>query len=184
MKADERTLRRGHSARAAALVVSAALAGCTPMPQVRAPPPPPARAGPVMPLSRPAPAAAAAPVVDQALPAPKAGAVALSLAAADAGGSFTIRPGDRMSVSLVGIPTAGILWAAPTPPAFLKLIGETSGPTHAAQLQPGFAGGEHWEVTVFEATGRGKAKLAFEQRRPWEKGGPPAAEWSATIEVK
>ena len=164
--------RRNWLWRGGMCAIAALAAGCAPM----APP-----------KDMPAPdgvAAPTAPAEKGALPAPKVAAIALALTAADAGKTFTMRQGDRLSVSLVGVPTAGYLWGAPAPPAFLKRVDETSGPTNTAQLQPGFTGGTHWEVTVFQAIAPGKALLTFEQRRPWEKSTPPSDVWSATIEVK
>ena len=121
---------------------------------------------------------------DVPIDAPKAGAVALDLKKEDAGKSFSMKVGQRVSVSLVGVPTAGYVWAAPNPPKFLQVAGQSSGPTHSDQLKPGFAGGNHWEVTTFVATAPGKGVLTFEQRRPWETKEPPVDTWSATIEVK
>jgi len=127
----------------------------------------------------------AAPQADHPLAPAQAPAVVLDLKKDDAGKTFTLQKGQRFSVSLVGVPTAGYLWSAPHPPAFLKQLGdEAVSPTHSDQLKPGFTGGTHWEVTVFEAAGAGKGELRFEQRRPWEKTEPPAATWSAIIEVK
>jgi len=149
-----------------AAALAAALAACAPAMSSK-------------PMDRPYSAGA-----DKPLPPPKAGAVTIDLRKEDAGKTFTMKVGQRFSVSLVGVPTAGYLWAPVNPPAFLKAVGDTSGPTHSDQLKPGFAGGNHWEVSVFEATQPGKAILKFEQRRPWEKTEPPADTWSATIEVK
>jgi inhibitor of cysteine peptidase len=118
-----------------------------------------------------------------AAPAP-AGAVALKLTAADKGGSFKLKQGERVSVSLVGVPTAGYVWAAAALPSFLTKTEEASGPTSKAQLEPGFAGGNHWEVLVFEATAKGSGVLKLEQRRPWETNEAPADSWTATITVE
>jgi predicted secreted protein len=171
----------------AALAALAALGACATQPAP--PPPPPAPPPPVVvvpPVTKdPATGIITAPAgADVAIDAPKAGAVALDLRKADAGKTFTMKVGERVSVSLVGTPTAGYLWAAPNPPVFLKLAGETSGPTHTAQLQPGFTGGDHWEVTSFVAVAKGKGDLVFEQRRPWEKNEPPADTWRVTIDVR
>lgn len=122
--------------------------------------------------------------VSESVAAPQPAGVTHRLEAKDKGGAFTLAVGQRVSVSLVGVPTAGYVWDAAAPPAFLKKIAEQSGPTTKAQSQPGFAGGNHWEVLVFEAVAPGKGELRLEQKRPWETNEPANDTWSATIEVK
>ncbi len=92
--------------------------------------------------------------------------------------------GAAFEVALVGVPTAGYLWAPVETPAFLTKAGEAGGPTSAAQLQPGFAGGNHWEVTAFRAAAPGRGVLRFAQSRPWETNQPPVDTFSVTIEAR
>ncbi len=89
--------------------------------------------------------------------------------------------GQRFSVALVGVPTAGYLWAPAQVPDFIARAGETSGNTTTAQSQPGFAGGSHWEVFVFAATEAGRGELVLEQRRPWETTEPASDTFRVTI---
>ena len=66
-------------------------------------------------------------------------------------------------------------------PAFITRAGDASGPTISAQNQPGYAGGNHWEVLMFAATGPGSGELVIEQRRPWETNEPPVHVFRVTI---
>lgn len=118
-----------------------------------------------------------------ALPPPRVEA-AVHITAADNGGTVRVAVGAPFAVELVGVPTAGYLWKASATPDFLKETGTTGGPTNEAQKQPGFAGGNHWEVTTFIAQRAGGGVLKFEQRRPWETNEPPADTFSVTIEAK
>ena len=113
----------------------AALAACT-TPAATPPSPAPAPAAPDSSGKITVPAGA-----NVAIDAPKSGAVAIDLRKEDAGKTIAVKVGQRISISLVGVPTAGYIWAASTPPAFLKVSGSSSGPTHSDQLKPGFAGG-------------------------------------------
>ncbi|MBU6372496.1 MAG: protease inhibitor I42 family protein [Alphaproteobacteria bacterium] len=119
-----------------------------------------------------------------ALPAPMPYEASRAIDQADAGKTIELSLGATFVVQLVGVPTAGYLWKPVDPPAFLKVGPVTGGPTSAAQKQPGFTGGNHWEVFQFTADKPGKAKLRFEQRRPWESSEPPADTFEVTIVVK
>jgi predicted secreted protein len=118
-----------------------------------------------------------------ALSAPRTGA-AVHVTAADSGKTVAVAVGSSFAVELVGVPTAGYLWKPSSTPDFLKETGASGGPTTKAQMQPGFAGGNHWEVTLFVAQRAGIGALKFEQRRPWETNQPPADTFSVTIEAK
>jgi len=109
--------------------------------------------------------------------------ISITITSADAGRAFDIAAGGRFAVELVGVPTAGYLWEPATLPDVLTLVETLGGPTHTDQLQPGYAGGNHWEVFVFEATGRGQGDLSFEQRQPWDTDSPPVATFTVTIDV-
>jgi predicted secreted protein len=123
-------------------------------------------------------------VSSSGLPAPTPSDVPVRIGAAQAGQTVDVRVGQRFAVELVGVPTAGYIWAAKTVPAFLTAGGETSGPTTQAQRQPGFVGGNHWEVSTFTATQAGEGELVFEQRRPWETSEPPANTFRVTIRAR
>lgn len=118
------------------------------------------------------------------IPAPTRADIATRIAAADAGKTVEIKIGSMVAVELVGVPTAGYLWTVAEAPAFLKKAGETGGPTSEAQLQPGFSGGNHWEVFFFEATGGGEGVLRFEQRRIWDEEGPADDSFSVTVKAQ
>jgi inhibitor of cysteine peptidase len=119
-----------------------------------------------------------------ALPAPVPQDAAVTIGAQDAGKTISVAVGQKVSIGLVGIPTAGYLWAVTEKPAFLSDPVEGGGPTTQAQTQPGFTGGNHWEVFTFTVQAKGKGKVALEQRRPWEKNEPPSETFSVTIEAK
>lgn len=108
--------------------------------------------------------------------------VATRITDRDAGGTVSVIVGEKIAVALIGVPTAGYIWSVERAPAFLEAAGEASGPTSTAQLEPGFAGGSHWEVFFFNVVGEGSGELALEQRRPWEDDTEPAAaEFTVTI---
>ena len=115
------------------------------------------------------------------LPAPTPGDVRIRITAAQDSQSVAVPVNQRFAVELVGVPTAGYVWAPAQLPPFLTRAGEASGPTISAQNQPGFTGGNHWEVLMFAATGPGSGELVLEQRRPWEANEPPAHVFRVTI---
>jgi inhibitor of cysteine peptidase len=116
-----------------------------------------------------------------ALPAPTPDDVALRIDEAQDGQSVEVAVGQRFAVELVGVPTAGYVWAPAQVPAFITRAGEASGNTRSAQNQPGFVGGNHWEVLMFAATGPGSGELVLEQKRPWETNEPPSRVFRVTI---
>jgi predicted secreted protein len=118
----------------------------------------------------------------KSIPAPTREGIATRITADDNGKTVNVAKGTKIAVELVGVPTAGYIWAVAEAPSFLAKIGETGGPTSEAQLEPGFAGGSHWEVFFFEVTGTGEGALRLEQRRPWEDEGP--ADSTFTVSLK
>lgn len=116
-----------------------------------------------------------------ALPAPTPQEVIVRINEAQNGQSVAVAVGQRFAVELVGVPTAGYVWAPATVPAFLTRAGEASGNTVEAQSQPGYTGGNHWEVLMFAATGPGSGELVLEQRRPWETSEPASRVFRVTI---
>ncbi len=111
--------------------------------------------------------------VSRSLPAPAVDGVVRNLTEADAGAQVEMKVGERISVSLSGVPTAGYVWSADKPPAFVKVSEGPGGPTSTSQFLPGFAGGNHWEVVVIEAIAAGEADIALAQKRPWEEQAAP-----------
>ncbi|MFZ5616507.1 MAG: protease inhibitor I42 family protein [Pseudomonadota bacterium] len=117
-----------------------------------------------------------APAEPKSLAAPTPDGVALKIIGADEGQNVTVKVGTTFAVELVGIPTAGYLWAVAKAPPFIEAAGEYGGPTSSAQLEPGFSGGRHWEAFLFNVTAAGEGVLRFEQRRPWEDATEPPIE--------
>ncbi len=115
------------------------------------------------------------------LAAPTPEEVTLRINAAQNGQRVEVAVNQRFAVELVGVPTAGYVWAPAQAPAFLTRAGEATGNTSEAQNQPGFTGGSHWEVLMFAATAPGEGELVLEQRRPWETNEPPNDTFRVTI---
>lgn len=110
--------------------------------------------------------------------------VATHVTEADEGMTVKVRIGTKLAVELRGVPTAGYVWEPAEIPSFLASAGATSGPTSTDQLQPGFAGGSHWEVLMFEVKAAGTGALRIAQRQPWAPADePPADEFAVTIEA-
>lgn len=125
---------------------------------------------------------AEAPVASSAgVPAPTPDDVAIRINAEQNGQTIEVGVNQRFAVELVGVPTAGYQWAPSQVPAFLTRAGEASGATTEAQSQPGFVGGNHWEVLMFAATEAGEGELVLEQRRPWETSEPANNTFRVTI---
>lgn len=117
-----------------------------------------------------------APKQHQSLAAPTPSDVALKITAADDGQNVTAKVGTKVAVELVGVPTAGYMWTVTEKPGFLEPAGEYGGPTSSAQMEEGFAGGNHWEAFLFTVTTAGEGVLRVEQRRPWEGDTEPATD--------
>lgn len=111
----------------------------------------------------------------RSLPPPKAEGVVKTLGAEDAGKPVEIKVGEKVAIALSGVPTAGYVWGAASPPAWVKATDGPGGPTSSAQFLPGFTGGNHWEVTIIEAVAAGEGEIVLAQRRPWETGADPDA---------
>jgi predicted secreted protein len=123
--------------------------------------------------------------VSRALPPPKAAGVARDLTIDDAGARVELKTGDRFSISLSDVPTAGYQWSGVGVPAFLKQVDELGGATTTSQFLPGYAGGNHWIVLVFEATATGNGELELVQKRPWEDTpDPDDKRFKLTVSVK
>jgi len=119
--------------------------------------------------------------VNGAVPAPTPEDVTVRIGADQAGQTIDVAVGQKFAVELIGVPTAGYIWALAQAPAFVSAAGEASGPTTEAQTQPDFAGGIHWEVFLFTASAPGEGELVFEQRRPWESDEPPSSTFRVRI---
>jgi len=121
------------------------------------------------------------PVAEQGVAAPTPDDVAVRITAEQAGQTINVGVNQRFAVELVGVPTAGYIWTPAQIPAFVTRAGEATGNTTAAQSQPGFTGGNHWEVLMFSATAPGTGELVIEQRRPWETNEPASDTFRVTI---
>jgi predicted secreted protein len=118
---------------------------------------------------------------EQMLPAPTPEDVAVRVTAAQNGQTVEVGVNQRFAIELVGVPTAGYVWQPAQLPDFLTRAGEASGATVPEQSQPGYAGGNHWEVLMFAATAPGTGELVLEQRRPWETDQPAADTFRVNI---
>lgn len=107
--------------------------------------------------------------------------VAIRITAGQNGQRVEVPLNQRFAVELIGVPTAGYVWAPAQMPAFLTRAGEATGNTRPEQSMPGFTGGNHWEVLMFAATAPGEGELVLEQRRPWETDQPPVGVFRVTI---
>lgn len=107
--------------------------------------------------------------------------VTVRITAAQAGQTIEVAVNQRFAVELVGVPTAGYVWAPAQLPPFLTRAGEATGNTVPEQSEPGYVGGNHWEVLMFAATQAGTGELVLEQRRPWESEGEAADTFRVTI---
>ncbi|MEQ1816966.1 MAG: protease inhibitor I42 family protein [Terricaulis sp.] len=125
-----------------------------------------------------------APVANNSVAAPTPGDVAVHITQEQNGQTVNVGVNQRFAIELVGVPTAGYVWAPATVPAFVTRSGEASGNTSQAQSQPGFTGGNHWEVTIFTATAAGSGEIVMEQRRPWEANEPANQTFRVTIHVQ
>ena len=122
-----------------------------------------------------------APVTNRQVAAPTPNDVPVRITAEQAGQTIEVAVNQRFAVELVGVPTAGYVWTPAQVPEFLTRAGEATGNTTQAQSQPGFTGGNHWEVLMFAATAPGTGELVLEQRRPWEANEPPNNVFRVTI---
>jgi predicted secreted protein len=119
--------------------------------------------------------AKAAMPADDALAPPTPSDITLHIRAAQNGQVVQTPVNQRFAIELVGVPTAGYQWSPVQMPAFITRVGdEITGPTIRQQTEPGFTGGDHWEVYTFAATGPGSGEIVLEQRRPFERGAPSA----------
>ena len=122
------------------------------------------------------------PAADTAsVPAPTPEDVQVRITAAQNGQSVNVAVNQRFAVELIGVPTAGYQWTPTQMPAFLTRAGEASGNTVPEQSEPGYTGGNHWEVLMFSATEAGTGELVIEQRRPWETTEPASQTFRVTI---
>lgn len=123
--------------------------------------------------------------VSRSLPPPVAAGVVRDLKETDAGATIDLKVGDKFSISLPDVPTAGYAWSPEKLPAFLKAGDTLGGATSTDQFLPGFAGGSHWIVLTFEATAAGTGELELAQRRPWEdKANPDDKRYKVTVKVQ
>lgn len=111
--------------------------------------------------------------VSRALSAPTVAGAVRNLTEADANAAVEVKIGEKITVSLSGVPTAGYVWAAEDPPAFVKVSEGPGGATSTSQFLPGFTGGNHWEVLVIEGIAAGEGEIMLVQKRPWEEKSAP-----------
>jgi inhibitor of cysteine peptidase len=127
---------------------------------------------------------ATTPTASTEVSAPTPDDVSVHITAAQAGQTIEVGVNQRFAIELVGVPTAGYIWTPAQVPAFITRAGEASGNTTQAQSQPGFTGGNHWEVLMFSATAPGTGEIVVEQRRPWESSEPASNTFRVTITAR
>ena len=120
----------------------------------------------------------------QTLPAPTPEDVAVRITAEQNGQTVEVGVNQRFAVELVGVPTAGYVWQPAQVPDFITRAGEAGGNMIPEQSQPGYAGGNHWEVLMFSAMAPGSGELVIEQRRPWESTEPASQTFRVTITAR
>lgn len=122
--------------------------------------------------------------VSKSLPAPTAEGVLKTFTIDDKDPAIALKVGEKFAIALVGVPTAGYVWGAEAPPAFVKVSDGPGGPTSSSQFLPGFAGGNHWEVVIVEATAAGEGEVNLVQKRPWEdKADPDASRYKVKVKA-
>jgi len=117
--------------------------------------------------------AAAAQSGPRGVAAPTPRDVRVHITAAQNGQSVTVRPGERFAIELISTPTAGYSWEPLSFPEFITRVSHASGPTTQAQRQPGFAGGNHWDVLILATLEPGEGDVWLALKRPWESGEAP-----------
>lgn len=128
------------------------------------------------------PSAPSSPSTSVAAPTPSD--VTIRIRAEQNGQVVQVPVGQRFAIELVGVPTAGYVWEPVSFPEFLARVSDASGPTTQAQSQPGFAGGNHWEVLILAAHEPGRGDVVMAQRRPWESAEAPNQTFRVTIESR
>lgn len=128
------------------------------------------------------PSAPSTPSASVAAPTPSD--VTLRIRAEQNGQVVQVPVGQRFAIELVGVPTAGYVWEPVAIPEFIARVSEASGPTLAEQRQPGYAGGNHWEVLILAPHEPGRGDVVMVQRRPWETNEAPAQSFRVTIESR
>ncbi|MBX3429355.1 MAG: protease inhibitor I42 family protein [Hyphomonadaceae bacterium] len=123
-------------------------------------------------------------VASNAVAAPTPDDVTIRITQEQDGQTVNVAVNQRFAIELVGVPTAGYVWAPAQVPAFIARSGEATGNTTRDQSQPGFTGGNHWEVTMFSATAAGTGEIVMEQRRPWETNEPASQTFRVTIHAQ
>jgi len=116
-----------------------------------------------------------------AVSAPTPSDINVHITAAQNGQTVHVGVNQRFAIELVGVPTAGYVWTPAQLPAFITRAGDVSGNTTQAQSQPGYTGGNHWEVLMFSATAAGTGDIIIEQRRPWESNEGAADTFRVTV---
>jgi predicted secreted protein len=119
--------------------------------------------------------------VSQSVEAPTPDDVIVRINAEQNGQTVNVAINQRFAIELVGVPTAGYVWTPAQLPAFVTRAGEAQGNTVPEQSQPGYTGGNHWEVLMFSATAAGTGEIVIEQRRPWETNEPASDTFRVTI---
>ena len=99
---------------------------------------------------------------------PEETTASMELTADDGGGSITLSPGDRVTVTLTGNPTTGYGWeVGDLDSAMLVMVGEEYVPVSQELIG---SGGVY--TFTFEASGSGETDITLTYLRPWEDVDP------------
>lgn len=102
----------------------------------------------------------------------------LNLTEAQQGGSFTLRVGDAIVLTLLENPTTGYRWAPVSLDA--NLLSQEAHDYHAGGPGVGSGGTVVWR---FRAKRDGRTRLELKKARSWETGADPAAQFAVSIEI-
>ena len=110
--------------------------------------------------------------------------VSVRVSAEQNGETIQAAPGATFAVELVGSPSTGTSWIVTSKPDFLATPRFLTGPTTLAQQQPGFVGGQRWQVYTFEVKEAGEGDLVLEQHSAQNRGGPALATFQIKINAQ
>jgi inhibitor of cysteine peptidase len=103
----------------------------------------------------------------------------LTLTEAENGGSFAVRPGDAIVLTLPENPSTGYRWS--TASLHQNFLSQEAHDYHPGGPGVGSAGTVVWR---FKATREGHTHLEMKKVRSWEAGSAPIGEFAVSIEIK
>lgn len=103
----------------------------------------------------------------------------ITLTEAQNGGTFTVRLGDSIVITLSENPSSGFRWSADS-------LDETLLALDGHDYHPGGAGVGSGGTVVWRLHGKkeGQTRLALKKVRSWEAGSEPAGQFAVSLEIK